>query len=53
MERVPNLTRADVVSAVRNPLAFIADRWTPNPRTVQRAALAALAMAVVIVVTGG
>ncbi|KUN71104.1 cytochrome B [Streptomyces canus] len=53
MERVPNLTRADAVAAVRNPLAFIAARWTPTPRTVQRAALAALLMAVVIVVTGG
>ncbi|WNM34368.1 COX15/CtaA family protein [Streptomyces sp. Li-HN-5-11] len=53
MERVPNLTRADVLSAARNPLAFIAARWTPHPRTVQRAALAALVMAVVIVVTGG
>ena len=28
-------------------------RWTPAPRTVRRAALAALVMAVVIVVTGG
>ncbi|MEU7055556.1 COX15/CtaA family protein [Streptomyces sp. NPDC046197] len=53
MERVPNLTRADVVSAARNPLAFIADRWTPHPRTVRRAALAALVMSVIIVVTGG
>ncbi|MFB7597004.1 heme A synthase [Streptomyces sp. NPDC056160] len=53
MERVPNLTRDDAVSAVRNPLAFIAERWTPQPRTVRRAALAALVMAVVIVVTGG
>ncbi|WP_281156272.1 COX15/CtaA family protein [Streptomyces sp. HYC2] len=53
MDRVPNLTRADAVSAVRNPLAFIAERWTPHPRTVQRAALSALVMAVVIVVTGG
>jgi cytochrome c oxidase assembly protein subunit 15 len=51
--RVPNLTRADAAAAVRNPLAFIAARWTPTPRTVQRAALAALVMAVVIVVTGG
>ncbi|BBC37442.1 Integral membrane transporter [Streptomyces graminofaciens] len=51
--RVPNVTRADVVSAARNPLAFIAERWTPDPRTVRRAALAALVMAVVIVVTGG
>jgi len=50
---VPNLTRADAVAAVRNPLAFIAERWTPTPRTVRRAALAALVMSVVIVVTGG
>ncbi|MFD4569587.1 heme A synthase [Streptomyces sp. NPDC058467] len=53
MGRVPNVTRADALSAVRNPLAFIAERWTPTPRTVRRAALAALVMAVVIVVTGG
>ncbi|TLS40568.1 heme A synthase [Streptomyces montanus] len=53
MVRVPNLTRAEATEAVRNPLAFIAARWTPGPRTVQRAALAALVMAVVIVVTGG
>jgi cytochrome c oxidase assembly protein subunit 15 len=53
MERVPNVTRADAVAAVRNPLAFIAERWTPTPRTVQRAALAALVMSVLIVVTGG
>ncbi|MET9965878.1 COX15/CtaA family protein [Streptomyces sp. NPDC006356] len=50
---MPKLTRADAVAAVRNPLAFIAARWTPTPRTVQRAALAALVMSVVIVVTGG
>ncbi|SEQ56450.1 cytochrome c oxidase assembly protein subunit 15 [Streptomyces sp. yr375] len=53
MVRVPNLTRADAVAAVRNPLAFIAERWTPTPRTVRRAALSALVMSVVIVVTGG
>ncbi|MET8783081.1 MULTISPECIES: COX15/CtaA family protein [unclassified Streptomyces] len=53
MRGVPNVTRADAVAAVRNPLAFIAARWTPEPRTVQRAALAALVMSVVIVVTGG
>ena len=47
------MTRADAVAAVRNPLAFIAARWTPTPRTVRRAALAALVMSVVIVVTGG
>ncbi|MBU6532537.1 COX15/CtaA family protein [Streptomyces mayonensis] len=53
MDGVPNVTRADAAAAMRNPLAFIAARWTPQPRTVQRAALVALAMAVVIVVTGG
>ncbi|MFI6337653.1 heme A synthase [Streptomyces sp. NPDC050535] len=53
MVRVPNVTRADAVAAVRNPLAFIAERWTPTSRTVRRAALAALVMAVAIVVTGG
>jgi cytochrome c oxidase assembly protein subunit 15 len=53
MERVPKLTRADAVAALRNPLAFIAERWTPTPRTVRRAALTALVMSVVIVVTGG
>lgn len=53
MEPVPNVTRADAVAAVRNPLAFIAERWTPTKGTVRRAALAALVMAVVIVVTGG
>ncbi|MBD0420846.1 heme A synthase [Streptomyces sp. TRM S81-3] len=53
MERVPNVTRADAAAAVRNPLAFIAARWTPDPRTVRRAAMAALVMSVIIVVTGG
>ncbi|MEV5339949.1 COX15/CtaA family protein [Streptomyces sp. NPDC052676] len=53
MVRVPKLTRADARAALRNPLAFIAAHWTPDPRTVQRAALAALVMSVVIVVTGG
>ncbi|WP_189187554.1 COX15/CtaA family protein [Streptomyces albiflavescens] len=53
MGRVPNVTRADALRAVRNPLVLIAERWTPTPRTVQRAALAALVMSVVIVVTGG
>ncbi|MET8676263.1 COX15/CtaA family protein [Streptomyces sp. NPDC004647] len=36
-----------------NPLEQIARRWQPSARTVQRAALAAVVMAVVIVVTGG
>ncbi|WP_432139315.1 MULTISPECIES: COX15/CtaA family protein [unclassified Streptomyces] len=53
MDGVPNVTRADAAAAVRNPLAFVAERWTPHPRTVRRAALAALVMSVVIVVTGG
>ncbi|MFF3505063.1 heme A synthase [Streptomyces sp. NPDC003247] len=53
MEGVPNVTRADAAAAVRNPLAFIAERWTPAPRTVRRAALAALVMSVIIVITGG
>ncbi|MFD6971138.1 heme A synthase [Streptomyces sp. NPDC059949] len=41
------------IGAVLNPLAFIASRWTPSPRIVRRAALAALVMSVAIVVTGG
>ncbi len=53
MGRVPNVTRADAPASRRTPLALIAARWTPDPRTVRRAALAALVMAVVIVVTGG
>ncbi|MFF0837099.1 MULTISPECIES: heme A synthase [unclassified Streptomyces] len=53
MVHVPKLTLADATAALRNPLAFIAGRWTPDPRTVRRAALTALVMAVIIVVTGG
>ncbi|MGY0023162.1 COX15/CtaA family protein [Streptomyces sp. cg35] len=53
MGPVPNVTRADAVQAIRSPLAFIAERWTPTQRTVQRAALSAVVMTVVIVVTGG
>lgn len=53
MVRVPNVTRADAVAFARNPLALIAERWTPTSRTIRRAALAALVMSVVIVVTGG
>ncbi|MEV6649588.1 COX15/CtaA family protein [Streptomyces sp. NPDC051219] len=41
------------MDAVLTPLALVARRWTPTPRTLQRAALAALVMSVVIVVTGG
>ncbi|CAL9581142.1 Heme A synthase [Streptomyces sp. enrichment culture] len=53
MGPVPNMTRADAPSFLRNPLAFVAARWTPDPRIVRRAALTALVMSVVIVVTGG
>lgn len=53
MGGVPNLTAADAAEAARNPLAYIARRWTPRPQTVRRAALLALLMTVVIVVTGG
>ncbi|CAL9321162.1 COX15/CtaA family protein [Streptomyces olindensis] len=53
MGRVPKVTPADTRAALRNPLAFIAERWTPQPRTVQRAALSAVLMSVLIVVTGG
>ncbi|MBA0050450.1 heme A synthase [Streptomyces sp. AJS327] len=38
---------------VRNPIAYIAARWTPSQRALQRATLAPLVMSVVIVVTGG
>ncbi|MFI8100040.1 heme A synthase [Streptomyces sp. NPDC086023] len=41
------------IGPVLNPLAYIAQRWTPTPRTLRRAALAAVVMSVVIVVTGG
>ncbi|WP_239516227.1 MULTISPECIES: COX15/CtaA family protein [unclassified Streptomyces] len=41
------------IRAVLTPLAYLARRWTPSPRTVQRAAFAAVLMSVVIVVTGG
>ncbi|MFD4946466.1 heme A synthase [Streptomyces sp. NPDC058239] len=53
MVRVPKLTRAEVAQAARNPLLCIAERWTPSPRTVRRAAMSAVVMAVLIVVTGG
>lgn len=35
------------------PLASFARRWTPSPRTLRRAALSAVVMSVVIIVTGG
>ncbi|MET7638998.1 COX15/CtaA family protein [Streptomyces sp. NPDC005438] len=37
----------------RNPVAYVASRWTPSQRTLERATLSALVMSVVIVVTGG
>lgn len=41
------------IGPVQTPLAFIAQRWTPSPRTLRRAALSAVVMSVVIIVTGG
>lgn len=41
------------IGPVLTPLAFIAQRWTPSPRTLRRAALSAVVMSVVIIVTGG
>ncbi|MER5205698.1 COX15/CtaA family protein [Streptomyces sp. NPDC002825] len=38
---------------VLTPLAYIAKRWTPSPRTLRRAALSAVVMSVLIIVTGG
>ncbi|MFG3493487.1 heme A synthase [Streptomyces sp. NPDC047928] len=38
---------------VLTPLALIAQRWTPSPRTVRRATLSAVVMTVLIIVTGG
>lgn len=53
IEPVPKLTRAEIAQAARNPIAFAAERWTPTPRILQRAALSAVVMSVVIIVTGG
>ncbi|MEU3404300.1 COX15/CtaA family protein [Streptomyces sp. NPDC006670] len=44
---------AHTIGAVLNPFAYLAARWTPSPRIVQRAAAIAVLMSVVIVVTGG
>ncbi|MGW6457257.1 COX15/CtaA family protein [Streptomyces sp. NPDC055078] len=38
---------------VQTPLALIAKRWTPAPGTLRRAALSAVVMTVIIIVTGG
>ncbi|WP_247597795.1 COX15/CtaA family protein [Streptomyces sp. RKND-216] len=42
-----------LLELVRNPVAYIAARWTPSQRMLQRATLAPVVMSVVIVVTGG
>lgn len=42
-----------LLEVVRNPLAFVAARWTPSPRTLRWATATSLVMSVVIVVTGG
>jgi len=41
------------IGRVLTPLASIARRWTPSPRTLRRAALSAVVMSVLIIVTGG
>nr|WP_246213373.1 COX15/CtaA family protein [Kitasatospora viridis] len=38
---------------MRTPFSWLAERWQPSPAQVRRAALAAVVMSVVIVVTGG
>jgi cytochrome c oxidase assembly protein subunit 15 len=45
---VPNL-----LEAARNPLAYLAARWTPSRRVLRRATFSAMAMGVFIIVTGG
>ena len=44
---------APTIGPVQTPLAFIAQRWTPSPRILRRAALSAVVMSVLIIVTGG
>ncbi|MGW0700377.1 COX15/CtaA family protein [Streptomyces sp. NPDC002867] len=41
------------IGPVQTPLAYIAQRWTPSPKILRRAALSAVLMTVLIVVTGG
>ncbi|MFF1461044.1 heme A synthase [Streptomyces sp. NPDC058330] len=38
---------------VETPLSYIAERWTPSARTARRAALTAVVVSVLIIVTGG
>lgn len=42
-----------MLELVRNPIAYVAARWTPSQRILQRATFSAVAMSVLIVVTGG
>nr|WP_240979470.1 COX15/CtaA family protein [Streptomyces sp. HNM0574] len=42
-----------MLEVVRNPIAYIAARWTPTQRTLRRATMSALLMSVFIIVTGG
>ncbi|MDK1474196.1 COX15/CtaA family protein [Streptomyces sp. 549] len=42
-----------LLELARNPIAYVARRWTPTQRTLQRATMAAVVMSVLIVVTGG
>ncbi|MBW1602874.1 COX15/CtaA family protein [Streptomyces sp. JJ66] len=42
-----------LLEAARNPLAYVAARWTPTQRVLERATLSAVLMSVLIVVTGG
>ncbi|MBT2442388.1 heme A synthase [Streptomyces sp. ISL-36] len=44
---------APTIGPVQTPLASIAQRWTPSPRTLRRAALSVVVMSVIIIVTGG
>ncbi|OEU88427.1 cytochrome B [Streptomyces abyssalis] len=54
MSPVPHLPNPPkLLELLRNPVAYVAKRWTPAPGTVRRAALSALVMSVVIIVTGG
>ncbi|WP_051840558.1 COX15/CtaA family protein [Streptomyces sp. NRRL F-5126] len=53
MSFMPNVSRADVAEAARNPLAYLAAHWTPQDRLVRYSLLAAVMMSAIIVVTGG
>lgn len=45
---MPNL-----LEIARNPIAYVAARWTPTQRTLERATFSSVLMSVFIVVTGG